>query len=124
MSRIASYCRGFREISAIQVIVALLVVLAAVSSLAIVVDEELVGALSGRDLLRFGRSDDDLEVISLALELQRRSPDDPLVIILGASETREMVDVESLERSIRAVSGSRADVLRLAAPRLSKGSLR
>lgn len=117
MSRLASLFGGFREPSATLVIVSLAVVLTAVAALAIGIDEELVGSPRGRELLRFGRSDDDLEVTSLALGLRGRSPDVPVVLILGASETREMVDAQGLERSLHEALDPRAEVLILAQPR-------
>jgi hypothetical protein len=106
------------------VVLALTLAVGAFALAVTVIDERFVGSQAGRDLLAFGRSDDDLEITSRVLALRGRDPGRPLVLVVGASETREIIDRERFEAALAEGRSEPVDTLILAQPRQGLAEVR
>lgn len=124
MGRWSSFLEGCTRPSAVSVTIALALAAGTFAAAVTVIDERFVGSRAGRDLLAFGRSDDDLEITSRVLELRERDPARPLVVVVGASETREIIDRERFDAAIADGRASPVDTLVLAQPRQGLAEVR
>jgi hypothetical protein len=113
MGRWKSFQEALLRPSTAATLIAIAVAFTTIVACGALIDERLVGSGTGRDLLPFGRSDDDLEVTSRVLELRRRDDGRPIVIVLGASETREIIDRPRLESQLTGSDGTAPELLML-----------
>lgn len=117
MGRWSSFLEGCTRPSAVSVVLALGCVAAAFATAITVIDERFIATPTARELLTLGHADDDLEVTSQVLGLAGRDPGRPLVVMVGASETREMIDLDRFRATVSPDGVDGVDTEILAQPR-------
>lgn len=117
MGRWSSFLEGCTRPSAVSVVLALGCVAAAFATAITVIDERFIATPTARELLTLGHADDDLEVTSQVLGLAGRDPGRPLVVIVGASETREMIDLGRFRDAVSTPGTERVETVLLAQSR-------